>query len=102
MKEDVKMLEFVGIVKIDVFNYTIEDLESIVEWELIEIRNEMQYLLGDTDCLYHIGHSKNKIRQILYYHALDYFIKTEEERQVSYLNSTTLKYSTAYLQVTEK
>jgi len=97
-KEDVEMLEFASLPKVDVFNYTIEDLEKIVKWELIEIRSEIKYILGDVGCFFFIGYSQGKIRQMLYYNTLNWFIKPESERPIRYLDTTTLKYSTPYLQ----
>jgi hypothetical protein len=92
------MLEFAWLPKIDVFNYTVEDLEKIVKWELIEIRSEIKYILGDVDCFFFIGYSQGKIRQMLYYNTLNWFIKNENEKPIVYLDTTTLKYSTPYLQ----
>lgn len=94
------MSDFWAIPKIDVFNYTVEDLQRIVDWELVEIKSEAHLILCDENVAFFLNHARTRINQYLYYCALDWFIKTEEERKVSYINSATLKYSTTYLQVT--
>ena len=91
-----------AIPKIDVFNYLVEDLQRIAWCEIAEIKCEIHIILCDESTPLFLNRARTRIREYLYYCALDWHTKTEEERQVSYLNSTTLKYSTAYLQVTEK
>jgi hypothetical protein len=96
------MLDYYAIPEIDVFNYLVEDLQRIADWELVEIKSEIYIIMCDESTDFSLRHARARINQYLYYCALDWFTKTEEERNVHYVNSTTLKYSTPYLQVTEK
>jgi len=96
------MSGFYDIPDIDVFDYDVEVLDKIAKYESIEIHSEIQLLLGDSGCEYFIGYARRNINQIMYYNSLSYFVKTDNMRKIRFLDSTTLKYSTPYLQVTEK
>jgi hypothetical protein len=81
-----------------------QDLERIAYYELIETINEARVCLDDhvDDAKRLIFMSRARINSLLLYGQIDYYIRIEAQRKVTYYNPATIEYPTLFRMAMEK